>query len=69
PLSSVAAGFFLFRAFDLGKPFPIGRIERLPGGWGIVLDDVAAAAYAIVAFWILQFITRAALGYSFALFD
>ena len=61
PVSSVAAGFFLFRAFDIGKPFPIGRIERLPGGWGIVLDDVAAAAYAVAAFWILPLVTRAAL--------
>lgn len=62
PVTSVAAGFFLFRAFDIGKPFPIGRIERLPGGWGIVLDDLAAAAYAAAAFWILTLVTRAALG-------
>jgi phosphatidylglycerophosphatase A len=59
PLTSVAAGLFLFRAFDIGKPFPIARIERLPGGWGIVLDDAAAAAYAVAAFWILTLVTRA----------
>ena len=35
-------GFALFRAFDILKPFPIRRIERLPGGWGIVADDLAA---------------------------
>jgi len=61
-ISSVAAGFFLFRAFDIGKPFPIGLIERLRGGWGIVLDDVAAAVYAVAAFRILMLVIRAALG-------
>jgi phosphatidylglycerophosphatase A len=33
----------LFRFFDIVKPFPISRAERLPGGWGIMADDVAAA--------------------------
>jgi phosphatidylglycerophosphatase A len=37
----------LFRAFDITKPFPIRRIESLPGGWGIVFDDVAAGLYAL----------------------
>jgi phosphatidylglycerophosphatase A len=37
----------LFRLFDIAKPFPIRRIERLPAGWGIVLDDVAAGLYAL----------------------
>jgi len=37
----------LFRAFDMTKPFPIRRIENLPEGWGIVLDDVAAGLYAL----------------------
>src|SRR6202789_371796 len=32
----------LFRLFDIVKPFPVRRLERLPGGWGIVFDDVAA---------------------------
>ena len=32
----------LFRLFDITKPFPVRRLERLPGGWGIVFDDVAA---------------------------
>lgn len=34
--------FFIFRAFDILKPFPISWLERLPGGWGIMLDDIAA---------------------------
>jgi phosphatidylglycerophosphatase A len=36
----------LFRLFDITKPFPVRRLERLPGGWGIVFDDVAAGLYA-----------------------
>jgi phosphatidylglycerophosphatase A len=61
-LPCIAAGFFLFRAFDIAKPFPIRRIERLPGGWGILLDDVAAAIYAGVAFRVLSYVVGAALG-------
>jgi phosphatidylglycerophosphatase A len=38
----------LFRVFDITKPFPIRRLERLPAGWGIVFDDVAAGLYALV---------------------
>ena len=36
----------LFRLFDITKPFPARQLERLPGGWGIVFDDVAAGLYA-----------------------
>jgi phosphatidylglycerophosphatase A len=39
---AVVVGFVLFRLFDMTKPWPVRRIERLPGGWGIVLDDIAA---------------------------
>ncbi len=42
----VVGAFLLFRALDMGKPWPIGRMERLPGGWGIVMDDIAAGAGA-----------------------
>ena len=41
-----AASFFLFRLFDVWKPGPIDRWQALPGGWGIVVDDVAAGALA-----------------------
>ena len=44
----------LFRLFDIAKPFPIRRIERLPGGWGIVFDDVAAGLYALVVASLLR---------------
>ena len=37
----------LFRLFDMTKPFPVHNLERLPEGWGIVLDDVAAGLYAL----------------------
>ena len=41
--------FALFRLFDIWKPFPIGWLDaRVPGGLGVMLDDVLAAAYAIV---------------------
>ena len=39
-------GFLAFRLFDIVKPFPVNRLERLPGGLGIVADDVMAAVYA-----------------------
>ena len=39
-------GFFLFRFFDIVKPFPVSRFERLPGYWGILCDDLAAGVYA-----------------------
>jgi phosphatidylglycerophosphatase A len=42
-------GFFLFRLFDILKPFPIRRLEkRLKGGFGVVLDDVMAGIYASI---------------------
>ncbi len=41
-----AAAFGLFRLFDIVKPFPIARLEALPGGYGIMLDDVLAGLYA-----------------------
>ena len=42
----LAGGFVLFRLLDILKPFPIRRLERLPGGAGVVLDDVAAGILA-----------------------
>ncbi len=42
------AGFLLFRLFDITKPLGIRRLQHLPGGWGIVADDVAAALAACV---------------------
>jgi phosphatidylglycerophosphatase A len=47
-VGSIVLGFVLFRVLDAGKPGPIRWLERLPGGWGIVLDDVGAGAIAAV---------------------
>lgn len=46
----IAIAFVYFRLFDIVKPFPIGWLDRrLKGGFGIMLDDVLAALYAIIA--------------------
>jgi phosphatidylglycerophosphatase A len=42
----ILLGFLLFRLFDITKPFGVKALEKLPGGFGIVLDDVMAAIYA-----------------------
>jgi phosphatidylglycerophosphatase A len=42
-------GFLLFRLFDIWKPLGIKKLQRLPGGWGVVIDDVAAALAANAA--------------------
>ena len=41
----IICGFFLFRAFDMFKIYPINKLEALPGGWGIMLDDCMAGVY------------------------
>jgi len=43
---TAAMGFLFFRLFDITKPWPARRLERLPGGWGIMADDLIAGAYA-----------------------
>jgi phosphatidylglycerophosphatase A len=42
------AGFLLFRLFDVLKPFPANVAQRLPGGLGVMIDDVIAGLYALV---------------------
>lgn len=51
--AGLAAGFVLFRIFDIVKPYPAGRLERLPGGLGIMADDVMAGVYANLALRLL----------------
>jgi phosphatidylglycerophosphatase A len=41
-------GFLFFRLFDIWKPFPLRRLEMLPGGWGIMADDWMAGVYAAI---------------------
>ena len=45
--------FFLFRAFDILKPYPADRLEHLPGGVGVMADDGMAAIYANLTLWAL----------------
>jgi phosphatidylglycerophosphatase A len=45
---SAGLSFALFRVFDIIKPWPIRRLERLPGGWGIMADDIGAGLAAAV---------------------
>ena len=47
-LTGALIGFFAFRVFDIFKPFPAGQAERLPGGWGVMADDLVAGLYAQV---------------------
>ena len=50
---NVLAALILFRAFDITKPFPIRRLEHLPEGTGIMLDDVGAGIYALAGVQLL----------------
>ena len=45
---AVIVSFILFRLFDIFKPYPAGRFERLKGGYGIMCDDLVAGAYAAI---------------------
>jgi phosphatidylglycerophosphatase A len=54
-----ATQFFLFRLFDVLKPPPAHQLERLPHGWGILMDDLAAGVYANI---IGQVVFRVVLG-------
>jgi phosphatidylglycerophosphatase A len=46
--------FALFRLFDITKPWPIRKLEALPGGWGIMLDDLAAGLFGLVLLLVIQ---------------
>ena len=54
-----AGGFLLFRLFDIVKPCPIRRLEKLPEGWGVLADDLLAGVYAAI---VLQIIIRLWIG-------
>ena len=59
-LGALVLGFGLFRLFDIWKPFFINRLQFLPGGTGVVADDLAAAAVAwVVLQGILHGVIRA----------
>ncbi len=48
----MAGAFVLFRILDVWKPWPIRRLQRLPGGIGVVIDDLAAAVVAAGLLWL-----------------
>jgi phosphatidylglycerophosphatase A len=54
--ASVLIAFLLFRFFDIVKPYPISKTEKLPAGWGIMADDLAAAAAAKVLLHLYLFL-------------
>lgn len=47
----LAAGFVLFRVFDVIKPFPANVSQRLAGGVGVMADDLVAGVYALAVLW------------------
>ncbi|WP_336244667.1 phosphatidylglycerophosphatase A [Natronogracilivirga saccharolytica] len=51
-----AAGFFLFRFFDVLKPLGIGAIQNTEGGWGVLLDDIVAGMYAQICLLFIIFV-------------
>ncbi len=44
--------YVIFRILDIGKPWPLRRLERLPGGWGVMADDIGAALLTAVLLWL-----------------
>ncbi|HMG32427.1 MAG TPA: phosphatidylglycerophosphatase A [Blastocatellia bacterium] len=50
--SGVVLAFILFRVFDILKPYPIRKLERLPGGLGVMADDVLAGGFAAALVWL-----------------
>ncbi len=55
---NLLTAFVLFRIFDIWKPFPLKHFQKLPGGWGVVADDLGAGVYAGILMLILVFLTR-----------
>ena len=51
-------GFLLFRLFDIIKPFPARQAERIPRGWGIMVDDVIAGLYGLAVLVVIGLIRR-----------
>lgn len=54
----LVGGFLLFRAFDIIKPFPARQAERIPRGWGIIIDDVVAGLYGLAVLAVIGLIKR-----------
>lgn len=59
---AAVAGFFLFRLFDIVKPYPANRFEHLYRGVGVMADDAMAAVYANIVLHLVMIVARAAFG-------
>lgn len=54
-LLTLALAFVSFRVMDIVKPWPARQLQRVPGGWGILIDDLFAGLYAMI---VVQVVTR-----------
>lgn len=52
----IVFGFLLFRLFDIAKPYPINKLQNLPKGWGVMVDDLLAGVYAAVVLYVIDLI-------------
>jgi len=50
------AAFLLFRLFDIWKPYPINRMEKMPAGWGVMADDLGAGLLALICIHLFRLI-------------
>lgn len=48
-IATLIMGFVMFRLFDITKPYPIKKLEKINGGLGVIADDILAAVYAMIA--------------------
>ena len=53
-LATLVLGFLLFRLFDVVKPFPANVAQRLPGGVGVMVDDLIAGVYVLALLWLAR---------------
>jgi phosphatidylglycerophosphatase A len=58
---SILVAFVLFRFFDIRKPAPVRQLERLPGGVGIMLDDIMAGVYGAVVLYLVSTLARGSI--------
>jgi len=56
PVATAVWAFVITRAADIIKPWPVRKFESLPGGWGILIDDLAASLYAALALHVAYYL-------------
>ncbi|MCU0724906.1 MAG: phosphatidylglycerophosphatase A [Planctomycetes bacterium] len=54
----LAAGFFVFRVLDIKKPWPAKRLEKLPAGVGVLLDDLLVGVYGLVLLTVARWLAE-----------